>query len=625
MSGICGIYNIQKQESVLSREIKQMLTAQHHRGTGEIGLYLYKNIGIGFQPEKSGMLHQPVASADESVWAVFDGNIYNYLKLRNLPQMKKYLFFSNSPAELLINLYLEYNEACVELLRGAFVFAIWVKAEKKLFLARDPLGLRQLYYAEFDGRIFFASDLKALLQDTRIPRNLDARAVNQFLHNGFVLAPDTILSRVKKIGAGHAVSFSPGGSQVKHYWEYQPNVRENAGSDELQTRLQRVLEAAVSAAVPKASPVGVLLSGGLDSGLLLALLRRCCTNELVTFHLRTDSEMADPSAQQAQLLSQRFDTRHFELVVSPHDFLHHFARALWYQDEPVADPAMVAQFQLNQFVKLNLNTVLSAQGLDELFGGKEEYLKISRIFQMNDFVLAENHGNGGSRCRRLPRVRHRSRKMPAKNGAFPVPEQILFDEQQVYSSQFWLKLKSEGGIPVNGRKVPSAQLDKLLYFEINDFLPERALPKNNRFSAAISPDIRLPFLNPVLVALSTRIPANLKINQMHTKYILRVLAQQFLPESVVWQRRRGWQVPLEVWFQGPLKFWPSEVLLTRQHFERGLFNPERLRQLISDQVAGETATSRLIYALLCLETWLTLFLDEMPAEADERMLHTAFT
>jgi len=320
MSGICGIYNIQRQEPVLSREIKQMLTAQRHRGTGEIGLYLYKNIGIGFQPEKSGMLHQPVASADETVWAVFGGKIHNYMKLRNLPQMKNYIFYSNSPADLLINLYLEYKEACVELLRGAFVFALWDKPGKKLFLARDPLGMRQLYYAEIDGRIFFGSDLRALLQDPRIPRNLDARAVNQFLHNGFVLAPDTILSRVKKIGAGHAVSFSPGGTQVKHYWEYQPNVRENAGIDELQARLQRVLEAAITAVVPKANPVGVLLSGGLDSGLLLALLRRCCANELVTFHLRMDSDAADPAAQRAQLLSQRFDTRHFELVMSPDDF-----------------------------------------------------------------------------------------------------------------------------------------------------------------------------------------------------------------------------------------------------------------------------------------------------------------
>jgi len=267
---------------------------------------------------------------------------------------------------------------------------------------------------------------------------------------------------------------------------------------------------------------------------------------------------------------------------------------------------------------------LSARGLDELFGGKEEYLKFSRIFHGYDSALAENHGNGGTRCRRLPRVRHRSRKIASKNGAFAVPEQILFDEQQIYSSQFWLKLQSYAEIPVNGRRVPSAQLDKLLYFEINDFLPERGLPKNSRMGAAFSPDIRLPFLNPVLVALSTRIPANLKINQMHTKYILRVLAQEFLPESVVWQRRRGWQVPLEAWFQGALKYWPSEVLLREQHFERGLFNPERLRQLIADQIAGETATSRFIYALLCLETWLALFLDEMPAETDERILHTAF-
>jgi asparagine synthase (glutamine-hydrolysing) len=626
MSGICGIFNFQKQEPVLSTEIKQMLNALRHRGVGKIGLYLYKNIGLGVQQtmSESESDRQPLASADENIWVMFDGEIQNYQQLRKLPRLRKYRWFSNSPAELLLNLYLEFREAGVELLRGAFSCAIWDNLEKKLLLARDPLGLRNLYYTEMDGRIFFASEMKALLQDTRIPRSLDVRAVNQFLHHGFVLAPDTVLARVKKIAAGHWVTFSAQEIQVKRYWEYQPKAEENAGIEYFKSKLLNAFEAAISAAVPNENPVGVLLSGGLDSALLVALLRQCCRNELLTFNLRMDSSEPDGAAQQAQLIHQRFGTRHFELTTSPEDFLQHFDRAVWYQDEPVADPALVAQFQLYQFVKLNLDTVLSAEGLDELLGGKACYLKASQILHPYYFTHSEYQTDSKTGCRRLPRVRHWSKNYPAKNGAISMPDRNQFDEQKLYSSQFWLKLKSLEELPVNGRKVPKGALDKLFYFEINDILPDRALLKNDRLSTAISLKTRLPFYNQALVDLSARIPVNLKINQTHTKYILRMLAQDFLPESVVWQRRRGWQVPVDPWLHGALKNWPAEVLLNSKHFERGLFNPERLRQLLAAQAAGETHAARFIYALIYLETWFALFLDERQMVENEPVSHASF-
>lgn len=626
MSGICGIYNFRRQAPVLSAEIKQMTSTMRHRGTGKAGLYLYQNVGLGVRQAATDCNFncQPLASMDETIWVMFDGEIENYHELRKLPQMKKYHFYSDSDVELLLYLYQEFKESCAEHLRGGFTFVVWNKNEKRLMLARDALGMRNLFYAEIGGRLVFASEMKALLKDPRVPRSLDVRAINQFLHTGFVLAPDTIMTHVKKIAAGHIVSVSRTGCRIQRYREYQPEPKENAGIDQLKSELLYELEIAVENVVAAGQPLGILLGDGLDSALLVALARKYQSEALLTFNLRMSSVKNDSPTQPAQLIHQRYQTRHFELLFSPEDFLHHFTRAVWYQDEPIADPALVAQFQLYQFVKLNLDTVLSAEGADELWGGRESYLKSTLIPHAYYFTGSERNINWNNICRRLPRIRHWQKHGETKNGCFPIADCIDFDDQKIYSSQFWLKLKSlEEMMPVNGRTVPNGRLDRLLYFEVNDVLPDRVLPKHERFGAAISLNTKLPFLNQALVDLSARIPANFKINQTRTKYILRLLAREILPESIVWQRRRGRHVPMSHWLPGALKTWPAEILLNKKHFERGLFNPEQLRELVAAQTAGEVNASRFIYTLIILESWIRLFLDDAETISAETVFESS--
>ena len=618
MSGICGIYNYQRNTPVLSSELKRMSPMLMHRGDGKIGIYVYQNVGLGFQQsveEGQTLIHQPLANVDESVWVVCDGTFENTEYLQRCPELKKYPLFSQSPAEILLHLYKEFGMDCLPKIEGVFSLAIWDNQKKRLILARDSLGARPLYYSDIDGRFFFASELKALLSVSQIPRYMDVEAINQFLHWGYLPGPQTIIERIKKVPPGHYVVCENNGCQLQRYWQIQftnPGFKDEGF---YKTELLSRLEESVRGQISNGEPIGILLSGGLDSSMLVAIAKKLSENPIMTFTLQSSDISTNLNTNYARQITRQFGTRHFELIMSARDFIDNFVEAAWYLDEPLADPSAIAYFQLSRFVRQNLSTVLSADGIDELLAGKDQYLlsyKMQHPFYFTSFSRPEPIEKS---IYRLPRIKHWQKSISKNNQweSYLQRQQLDFEEQKLYSNQFWLKLKSQtqpwlnlNGLPANAE---NDLLQKILFLEIYYVVPNILLLKKDRLSRAVALTVNTPFLAPRFVKFSWQLPNEMKIHGMQTKYIWRQLAREILPDSIVWQQRVGWQIPITYWLRNQLREWPFKLLTSERIFARGLFNPERLKQLVTNHLEGQIEATQLLFALICLENWFRLFVD----------------
>lgn len=618
MYGICGVYNFQKNEPVLSRELKRMAQQMSHRGTGELGYYVYRNVGLSFQQTKTDdSIHQPFTNYDESVWVVCDGHVENYNELRKMPALRKYNFYTKSSAELILHLYEALGHELLNHLKGSFSFVIWNNRTRSLLAVRDPLGTKPFYYAQVDGRLFFASELKALLCVDAIPRFINVESINQFLHYGFVPGPNTIMDRINKLPAGHFLVCDNQKLEISSYWDIQLPVENTKDETYCKSELIKKLKAAVEQEINPKQSAGIFLSGGLDSSLLVALAKTCTDKPLMTFTLNFENSENGKSPRPTETVSQLFETRHFDLTMTPEEFRNSFNRTAWYLDEPIADPSAIASLQLGQFVKQNLNLALSGDGIDELFSGKDEYLsqqQMTHAYYFTEFNHSARDANGS---RRLPHVKHcqsvnvTNQKDVLQN--YLNSQTVEFEEQKLYSNQMWMKLKTlnKQWLPADvvSSKTQISDYEKIFYLDLKYKFPNILFQKYDRLNGALAIDIKVPYLSLPVVQFSAGVPFYWKVKNSQTKYLIRQIAHDFLPELIINQPRTGWQIPVTGWLRNQLQEWPKETLMNNRVFSRGLFNPERLKEIITNFIEGKNNSTSLIYSLICLESWFRLFVD----------------
>ncbi len=636
MCGIVGIVQRDPRESVDEARLKRMRDVLRHRGPDGEGSWIEGPVGLGHRRlaivDVDGG-SQPMANEDGSVWIVFNGEIYNHAALRPGLEARGHRYRTRSDTETVIHLYEEEGDRCVERLQGMFAFAIWDRARRRLLLARDRLGIKPLYYAWTDDELIFASEIKAILAGGSPRPTFNTPILPEFLANRFVAGGETFFRGVSKLLPGRTLSWSPDeGLRERRYWrlplETQPSPTTLAErAQEVQVRLQ----AAVSSHLMSDVPLGVFLSGGLDSSGLAALMARLVREPLRTFSVGLPDADANELGY-ARLVARAVGSVHRDVVVSPTEFFGALARLVWHEDEPIAFPSSILLYFVSRLAREDVKVVLTGEGADELFLGYNRYR-----------VTAWNEGLGRPYGAIVPgTVREAMRRLvgrlprPVRRYAArtflalpPGTRPLFYENFAVFPEALQPGLLADRGL-LEARdpyaealrcyaEAPGGVRERMSHADLQTYLVE-LLMKQDQMSMAASVESRVPFLDHEFVEYATMIPGRFKLRGWRTKAVLREAVRGLVPPSILTRRKMGFPVPVGRWFRGPFSWIVDEFVLGPRSLDRGLFDPSRLRRLAEEHRTGLANHGDRLWLLVNLEIWQRIFLDGDDAAA---LLRTA--
>ena len=619
MCGIAGSLQLRPERPAVREDVERMCAVLRHRGPDDAGVLLDGALGMGMRRLSIIDLAtggQPLANEDGSVWTVFNGEIYNYPELRAGLEARHHRLATTSDTEVIVHLYEDLGLDFVQRLEGMFGLAVWDRSRRRLVLARDRLGIKPLYWTVDADRLLFGSELKALLA-AGITREVDLQAVHDYLSLSYVPGPRTIYRGVHKLPPGHLLVCEGGRPTVRRYWtipypaEPPPPRPATAWAESLRALLRDTVRRHLLSDVP----LGVFLSGGLDSGALVALMHEVSGERVRTFSIGFDEASYD-ELEGARAVARRFDTEHHELVVRPDavTLVPELVRAF---DEPFADSSAVPVYCVSRLARRHVKVVLSGEGGDEVFAGYETYAawRWAEVYRRLPAVLGRTVVP--SLVRRLP-VSHRRISFDYKakrfvEGALRSPVEAHLGWKEVFSEDAKAVLygRAADGCASALRlyraafeACPSPEvLTRLQHVDLGVYLPDDILVKADRMSMANSLEARVPFLDHRVVEFAAALPAGLKLRGLTKKYILRRAMADALPARTVHGRKRGFNVPISVWLAGPLREVVHDVLADKRVREAGFFDAAAVRRLLSDHEARRADRSRSLWALLMFTLW----------------------
>jgi asparagine synthase (glutamine-hydrolysing) len=635
MCGTAGIVDLWARavEPSLVRRLCDVLV---HRGPDDEGYYVNGAVALG--QRRLAILdlaggRQPMGNEDGTVWITFNGEIYNFRELRARLEGLGHRFATRSDTEAIVHAYEQYGPACVKELRGMFAFALWDQPRQTLLLARDRVGKKPLFYAEVDGQWVFASELQALLQHPGLAREVDWTALDDYLTYGYVPAPKTIFRGVHKLPPAHWLTLKvrPGGSggpevHVERYWQlaYEPKLR--LTEEDAADGLLEVLREAVRLRMIADVPLGALLSGGIDSSIVVALMSQLSDRPVKTFSIGFDDQEFN-ELPHARRVAEWCGTEHHELIVRP-NALEVLPTLVRHYGEPYADSSAIPSYYVAKLTREHVKVALNGDGGDECFAGYERYaggLAADRYGRIPAAVrrlaiepLSRLIPAGGSRRSRLRQARRflEVAGQPAPErylrwvGYVPTTEKAAlyspdFQEQLAgHRAESWLlrmwERLTEGGL---------GPLDRMLALDVESYLPYDLLVKMDIATMANSLEARSPFLDHEVMGFGARLPERYKLRGMRLKHLLKKAGTGLLPPETLARRKMGFGVPVGNWMRGELRSWMEDLLLSPRSLKRGYFQPEALRQVVDRHLEGREDRSFELWALLWLELWHQEFVD----------------
>lgn len=623
MCGIAGIVG-REGETITADQVRRMTDSIVHRGPDDEGIYAERNIGLGMRRlsiiDLSGG-HQPIYNEDRSIVVVFNGEIYNFLELRKELEKRGHQFRTHSDTEVIVHLYEEMGADCVTKLRGMFAIALYDAKRNVVLLARDRLGKKPLYYAEHNGRLFFGSEIKAMLAVAPELAAVDPEGVLQFFCYGYIPDPYSAFREIKKLPPGHLAEFKSGKIQVRQYWDVPAYGVHDPGSDEacLEEMESRLAEA-VRIRMISDVPLGALLSGGVDSSIVVALMAQESSAPVKTFSI--GFRKADfNEAEYARIAAERFGTDHHELVVDPDitETLNHLTGMM---EEPFGDSSMIPTYCVSQLARRHVTVALSGDGGDELFAGYDRYIvnyKRRHFEMIPDWVgrIYRNHVYP-----RLP-LDVKGRKL-AWNLTLKTRERYLDGVSFLPAAQRDRGLFSEDfAANTRDRTDPFHQFEKyydhapatdllsrLMYLDTKTYLPADILTKVDRMSMANSLEMRCPILDHVFVEWVAGLPLKYKFRNGTRKFMFKRLAERLgIPPELLNRPKQGFSMPLVHWMRNELKPMLVEMLLEPRTLQRGYFKPEAIRSLLEEHFRGRRNHSGVLWILLVFELWHRNFLE----------------
>ena len=635
MCGIAGILEFRRDTRADSGALRKMCQIMAHRGPDDDGFYTDGPAGIGMRRLSIVDLatgHQPISNEDGSLWIVFNGEIYNHLSLREQLIARGHSYRTHSDTETIIHLFEEYGRDCVQHLRGMFAFAIWDRNKKTLFIARDRLGIKPLYYQLTPERLLFGSEVKVILVHGGIRPEFDRAALPEFLAFGYLSGEETFYSGIRKLLPGHTMEIGANGKlEIRQYWDLDSSSPHESRDESYYVRSYReLLEGAVNSHLMSDVPLGVFLSGGLDSSAVAALMTKIRREPIETFSVGY-GEQAYSELPFARIVSDHIKSQHREVLVSEQDFFNALPHLIWHEDEPIVWPSSVSLYFVAKLARERVTVVLTGEGSDETLAGYTRYaftLKNAALDRAYRSVVPDAVRRGlrntvatssllGATARR--KLEH---TFLAKDGASWAS--FYFDNffsafgEAEQSSLLTSEFASEFAPSTAYKSVleywehsTGEMLQRLLYTDIKTYLVE-LLMKQDNMSMAASIESRVPFLDHVLVEFATRIPREVQIKGLAGKTILKKAVEDILPHSIIYRPKLGFPTPWSGWLAGPRLETIRELLLEPRSLDRGYFRREAIERLFNEHRAKHRDNYDRIWRLLNFELWHRVCLEDEP-------------
>jgi asparagine synthase (glutamine-hydrolysing) len=648
---MCGIAGLITQTP--ETRIGAMLEAIEHRGRDDEGVWISEPIEadqrVCFGHRRLSIIdtssagHQPMLSDDGTLVLILNGEIYNYRELREQLTTKGHRFHTQTDTEVLLAAWAEWGEDCLPRLNGMFAFALWDDRERTLFLVRDRVGIKPLYYAQPEnksgqdvrapGSIVFASEVKSILASGLIKAELAREALHQFLTFLWVPDPNTLFSGIKTVPPGHIVTWRDNNLTVREWWDISFDSIEEGKSDAWwQEQVLETLDRVTKLEMVADVPLGSFLSGGIDSSSIVALMKRHSNGRRVgTYTIGIAAEdlrydIIPDDVEWARRVNQQLDTDYHEIMLQP-DVAELLPKLVYHMDEPAIDMA-IPSYLVSLAARETLTVMLSGMGGDEVFAGypRQLAMKLAGAFDpvpqmlrrpvMNVLAHALPGGMPGKLTAPL-----RNAKKFARSAALDFENRYLG-----YGTYFTDEVKArlytddarEATLGVDAyaahrryfaRAKGAAPLNQLLYVDLKTFLPCLNLMTTDKTSMAANLEVRVPFLNQEMLELTARMPPDLKLRGLKRKYILKRAAEQLLPRDVVWRKKAGFGAPIRSWLRGPLRPMVEDLLSEETVKRRGLFRPEEVQRVIDANLSGREDYNLQVFQLLTLELWQRAFID----------------
>jgi asparagine synthase (glutamine-hydrolysing) len=608
--------------------LERMCAALEHRGPDSRGLHLDDGVGLGIQRLRVIDLatgDQPIFNEDRSVVVVLNGEIYNYLELRAELERSGHRFATRSDTEVIAHLYEEYGARLVDRLHGMFGLAVWDAQRRRLLLARDRVGKKPLYFAQVGDQLSFASELRALLQDERVPRDVDHQALDAYLAYRWVPAPMTAFRAVRKLPPGSTLIYEDGRASVDRYWRLDfSRTRPFADPREVHDELRAQIRAATARRMISDVPLGAFLSGGIDSTAVVAAMAESSSEPVKTFSIGFTSEKFN-ELPLARLVAERFGTEHHELIVEP-DALEVIPRIVRHYGEPFADDSAIPSFYVAEMARRHVTVALNGDGGDENFGGYPRYAVNRASASLERLPVALRRGLAAVGMR-VPesgtidswpsRIRRAAETLALDGSARYVAYMTHLNglrRERLYTDDYRRLVGESLAFDVMGQpwRESGAQdiVDRMLDVDVQTYLPDDLLVKMDIATMASSLEARSPFLDHELMEFAASLPADLKVRGRETKVVLRSALRGWVPDEILDAPKRGFRLPLGDWFRGDLREFTREVLLDRRAADRGYFEQSYVRELLDRHAAGLQDHSQGIWTLLMFELWHREFVDE---------------
>ena len=630
MCGINGIALSSRAGLTLDRErLIRMRDCLVHRGPDDSGLFQDRNVGLGHRRlsivDVAGG-HQPMTNEDGTLHITYNGEIYNHSDFRAELEAAGHVYRSRSDTETILHLYEEHGERCVEHLRGMFAFAIWDTTKSELFIARDRLGIKPLYYAlTADGSLYFASEIKSLLAAGAVTRTLNYRALPDYLANHATSGEETLFLGVKRLLPGHTLLWRDGQVEIKKYWDisFSGSASRNLSDKDYIAEWLALFRTSVRLRLMADVPIGMFLSGGIDSSAIAALMSTMVDEPIKTFSVAFAERDAN-ELEYARLVAKEFRTDHHEIVVSAEEYFNALPRLIWHEDEPLAHPASVPLYFVSMLAARHVKVVLTGEGADEMLAGYYRYrTTIYNLAIGNRYQQLTTHSLRGAMRRTIENMPASRLKQKLGRTFLCLPsnlESLYFDNFAVFRRDMQTRLLSDAAREFIGELDPYSAvrsllehsdagtlLNQLLYADTKTYLHE-LLMKQDQMSMAASIESRVPFLDHKLVEFTASLPERMKLRGITTKYILRESMKGILPEPILTRSKMGFPVPLSAWFRGPYRGLLDEYVLSERVRARGIFSHTYLRQLVDEHQRGVNHSERL-WMLVNFEMWQRQFFD----------------
>ncbi|MFQ5708108.1 MAG: asparagine synthase (glutamine-hydrolyzing) [bacterium] len=623
MCGVTGIFNYREQQPVDRPLAARMKDALLHRGPDDEGAYFLDQAGVYLGHRRLSIIdlaagQQPMSNEDGTVWIVFNGEIYNFRDLRSELESLGHCFKTRSDTETIIHAYEQWGFAAMARLNGMFGFAIWDESQRALVLARDPFGVKPLYYWDNGHSLAFGSEIKAILHHPAVERTIDFDSLSAFLTLTFVPSPKTAFAGIYKLPPGHALICTVEGVRLRRFYRITPEIAAHRSEEDLSEELRHKIAVAIKRQMVADVPIGAMLSGGVDSSTLATVMTEIAGQPIKTFTVGFAGDFKQNELETARVEAQRIGSQHTDLVVSSKDYLELLPRSIWHLEEPVATGSILAYYMICKLAREQVKVVLTGQGADEPFAGYPRHLgeRYGAWYRVLPAVV--RHGLVAPIIERLPRKERLKRAV--RSLGIADPQKRMLSVYSTIDASLKQRLFRNGYLQRENGAISDAvrlwqsdvvdldSLSQMLYVDARLSLPDNLLMYGDKMSMAVSLEARVPYLDLELMRFVESIPPGLKIKGRTQKYLLKKAVSKWISDDVINRRKIGFHTPVDDWFQRDLRSDFAERLLAPGSACTTYFRPETIREMLNDHQHRRQDYKRILFSLLTFEIWHDQFI-----------------